>query len=88
MPRYGICTVCCPGLIISIIPAQVHIAFELLLSAGLFPIITVGLPGIHGDAMTGEHGCGVKTPNAAAVALETAGFAIELHMPNVGKFTG
>ena len=29
----------------------------------------------------GVHGCGVNTPNAAAVAEATAGLAIEVHIP-------
>lgn len=39
-------------------------------------------PGDHA-ASTGTHNCGVSTPLAALVALATAGFASELHIPNV-----
>jgi len=54
---------------------------ELLLSAGKFPINTVGEPGTHGAVVTGTQGIGVNTPNAAAVALATVGLASELHIP-------
>jgi hypothetical protein len=49
---------------------------------GLPPTSTVAENGIHAPTIIGVQGCGVKTPIAAAVAEETAGFAIELHMPN------
>ena len=45
-------------------------------------IITVGEPGVQGDVVAGTHGCGVKTPSAAAVAAATCGFAGDWHMPN------
>ncbi len=80
--------VCCPGLIICITPAQLHMTFDVLVRAGLPPIITVGLPGAQGAATTGEQGWGVSTPNAAEVAAATAGFAKELHIPKVGKLAG
>jgi len=50
---------------------------EELFSAGILPISTVGDPGTHGAAVTGMQGIGVKTPNAAAVADATIGFAID-----------
>lgn len=56
-----------------------------LFNAGFPETNTVGLPGIHGAGTTGEQGCGVKTPKAAAVAAATAGFVIEVHMPKVGR---
>jgi hypothetical protein len=37
--------------------------------------------------MTGMHGIGVSTPNAAAVAAATVGFDGPMHMPNGGIFT-
>lgn len=43
---------------------------------------TVGFEDIHGDAMTGTHGTGVKTPAAAAVADATAGFERVVHIPH------
>lgn len=70
-----------PGLVIEIMPPQLHMHLHVLVSANLFPIISVGSPGAHGVIVTGTHGCGVKTPKAAAVAEATAGFAIDWHMP-------
>ncbi|MCL7412004.1 MAG: hypothetical protein M8353_00085 [ANME-2 cluster archaeon] len=65
---------------ISIIPAQVHISFELSLRAGWFATSTLGEPGAQGAVVTGIQGIGVKTPRAAAVADATVGFAIEVHI--------
>jgi hypothetical protein len=59
---------------------------EVLLSAGIPPIMQVAEPGTHG-AVTGMHGMGVRTPNAAAVAAATVGLAIDMHMPKGGMFT-
>ena len=42
---------------------------------------TVGFPVVHGAMITGMHGIGVKTPEAAVVAAATVGFEIEEHMP-------
>jgi hypothetical protein len=53
-----------------------------LFKAGNLAIITVAEPGVHGPGVTGVQGIGVKTPNAAAVAAATAGFAGDLHIPN------
>jgi len=64
--------------------AQVHI--EVLLRAGMPPIITVAEPGVQG-AVTGMHGMGVSTPSAAAVAAATVGLAMDMHIPNGGIFT-
>ncbi len=44
-------------------------------------------PGVQGLVVAGTHGTGVKTPNAAAVAAETAGFPMEMHIPNGMMFT-
>jgi hypothetical protein len=52
-----------------------------LSKAGLFPIMMVGFPGIHGEEVTGMQGMGVSTPKAAEVADATIGFANELHVP-------
>src|SRR5262245_14735183 len=60
---------------------------DVLLSAGMFAIITVGDPGAHGAGMTGTHGMGVSTPIAAAVAEATAGLDGVMHIPNGGMFT-
>ena len=59
-------------------PAHAHMTVEEAVSAGLLPIITVGLPGAHGAAITGIH---------AAVADCTCGFAMLLHIPNGIIFT-
>ena len=53
----------------------------------MFAINTVGAPGAHGAGMTGTHGIGVNTPNAADVADATAGFANDEHIPNGIMFT-
>lgn len=42
--------------------------------------------GDHGATTIGTHGIGVSTPNAAAVAAATCGFAILWHIPNGGIF--
>ena len=65
-----------------ITPPQEHINFEELLSAGLLPIKTVVQPGVQGAVVTGTQGAGVNTPIAAAVADATAGFDIDVHIPN------
>jgi hypothetical protein len=62
-------------------PPQAHINLLSLLSAGMLPINIVGLPTIHGANANGIHGAGVKTPNAAAVAVITSGFIILVHIP-------
>jgi hypothetical protein len=77
----------CPGTVIDITPAHVHMHFDVLLSAGIFPISTVGEPGAQGAGITGMHGIGVSTPSAAEVAAATAGFARDMHIPNGGMFT-
>lgn len=52
---------------------------------GCPPTSTVNCAGIHA-AVTGVHGCGVSTPNAAAVAEATAGFVSDEHIPNGPMF--
>lgn len=63
-------------------PAQTHISFAELLSAGRLPIITVGAPTVQGATVLGMQGIGVRTPKAAAVAAITVGLAIDWHIPN------
>lgn len=63
-------------------PSQVHMHFDVFVSAGRLPTITVGEPGIHGAAVAGTHGAGEKTPSLAAVAAITTGFVGAEHMPN------
>src|ERR1043166_6840715 len=54
--------------------------------AGLPPTTMVAEPGAQGAGMTGTHGCGVRTPEAAAVAAATAGFEALEHIPKGGMF--
>lgn len=51
------------------------------------PSSTVGAPGIQGLIVFGIHGCGVRTPQAAAVAAATIGLAILAHIPKGAIFT-
>ncbi len=68
--------------VISITPPYTQKHLLVLFSAGVPSTITVLTPGDHGAGIKGVQGCGVKTPNAAAVADATAGLANELHIPN------
>lgn len=61
-------------------------AVELLFSAGMPPINTVGAPGAQGEAVAGMQGCGVKVPAAAAVAAATTGLAGLWHRPKGAMF--
>ena len=79
---YGIEVCTCPGNVILITPAQLHMHLDVLSSIGWPPSITVGAPGTQGAEVAGMHGIGVNTPMAAAVAAATAGFAGDMHMPN------
>lgn len=80
--RYGIWCVICPGMATVMTPAQRHINWQVLSSAGMLPTITVGTPGTQGDGVFGMHGIGVSTPSAAAVAAATIGLAGLMHTPN------
>ena len=64
-----------------ITPAYAHIQQAPCTSAGAFLTMIVGAIGVHVPAITGTQGIGVSTPNAAAVAAATVGFAIDMHMP-------
>lgn len=64
------------------IPPQLHISLQALLTAGIGPISTVGDPGIQGAVVIGTQGIGVSTPIAADVAADTVGLVIEVHIPN------
>lgn len=75
-----------PGKPMVITPPQVHMHVDVLLRAGMPPIMQVEEPGVQGDVVTGTQGIGVKTPRAAAVADATAGLAIDIHIPKVGIF--
>jgi hypothetical protein len=59
-----------------------HIRVETLSKAGALPSITLDAPGTHGEGVTGMHGMGVSTPNAAAVADATSGLDGDMHIPN------
>lgn len=63
-------------------PPYVHMQMQLLSSAGMLPNMTLGTPGAHGAGVTGTQGIGVSTPDAAAVAVATAGLEGVMHMPN------
>jgi len=60
--------------------------FDVLFKPGIPLTSTVGEPGAQGAGVTGIQGIGVNTPNAAAVAEATIGFANELHIPKGGMF--
>lgn len=62
-------------------PPQAQDAFPFWFKIGLFAKRMAGVPGVHGDGMTGRQGIGVIVPIAAAVAAATCGFAIEEHNP-------
>ena len=57
-----------------------------MLSVGKFPLSMVGEPGTHGATVAGMQGIGVRTPQAAAVADATVGFAKDVHTPAGIKF--
>jgi hypothetical protein len=63
-----------------ITPPHIQLRVQTLVKAGILPIITVAEPGVQGATVLGMQGCGVNTPNAAAVAAATCGFAGEMHM--------
>lgn len=68
-------------------PAHAHMHLHVLVSAGIFPRIMEGEPGIQGVGVLGIQGIGVSTPMAAAVAAATVGLAGERHIPNGRMFT-
>ena len=68
-------------MVMLITPPKLHMHLEILSSAGMLAISTVGAPGTHGDVVAGMQGMGVSAPIAAAVAAATAGLASDLHMP-------
>ena len=63
-------------------PAQAHDNVQVLSSVGVSPIRTVEAPGFQGAEVTGMHGIGVRTPDAADVAAATDGFDELVHIPN------
>ena len=64
-----------------------HMHVDVLLSAGIPPIMQVAEPGTQGAVVAGMQGIGVSTPNAAAVAAATIGLAMDMHMPKGGILT-
>jgi hypothetical protein len=76
-----------PGTVMVIIPPHMHVHIELLLSAGMLAMRTVGAPGVQGAVVAGIHGMGVSTPKAAAVAAATVGLAGHMHMAKGMIFT-
>ena len=72
----------CPACEMVIMPAQMQLQLQVLLSDGILAISTSLVPGVQGAGVTGMQGIGVKTPSAAAVAAITAGLEGELHIPN------
>jgi hypothetical protein len=44
-------------------------------------------PGVQGAFVIGAQGCGVSTPDAAAVAAATWGLLGDMHIPNEVMFT-
>jgi hypothetical protein len=50
-------------------------------------IATLIDPGVHGLDVAGMHGCGVRTPLAAAVAAATCGLSGDWHIPKDAMFT-
>jgi len=68
-------------------PPQLHMHWEVLLSAGMVATITVVDPGAQGAVVTGTQGMGVSTPSAADVAEATEGLVMDMHMPKGMMFT-
>jgi hypothetical protein len=52
----GISVVTCPGKVIDITPAHVHMHLLVSFRAGMLPISAVGEPGTHGEAVAGTQG--------------------------------
>jgi hypothetical protein len=68
-------------------PPYAQIIVSPIERAGIFPIRTFGLVGIHDPAKTGIQAPGVGTPSAADVADITVGFTGLVHIPNGGILT-
>ena len=82
----GTVTATCPASENVTVPDHMQLSVELLFSAGMPPINTVGAPGDQGEAVAGIQGWGVKVPEAAAVAAATIGLAGLWHMPKGAMF--
>ena len=68
-------------MVIEITPPQAQLHLEVSLSPGRPPTEIWTEPGAQGAGVTGIHGRGVSTPNAAEVAAATVGFESEVHIP-------
>ena len=68
-----------------ITPPNAQVVMQVALTTGFPPASTSGTPGVQGTGW-GVHAWGVSTPDAAAVALTTAGLANEEQVPNGGTF--
>ena len=77
----------CPGTVTWMTPPHKHMHVHVLSSEGLLPVSTVTAPGTQGVIVIGIQGCGVSTPNAAAVAAATIGLAGLMHMPKEPMLT-
>ena len=64
-----------------IVPCHAHWQVAFWSNAGE-PEHTTVAGGAHGVAVAGTHGAGVNTPEAALVAVCTAGLDGDLHIPN------
>ncbi len=64
-----------------ILPFHIQDTFPLLSKAGLPQTFTFEDAAPHLPVTIGMQGTGVNTPNAAAVAAITMGFAIDWHIP-------
>lgn len=76
----------CPGFTTVIVPCHEHWQVAFWSNAGE-PELTTVAGGAQGAAVAGTHGAGVNTPEAALVAVITAGLDGELHIPNDLMFT-
>lgn len=65
-------------------PPKVHMHLQESVKAGILAISFVGAPGIHGAAITGVQGAGVKNTGGGRLV---AGLATELHITKGGIFT-
>ena len=87
MCNHGISVFVAPGLLMDTLPPHMHMHLLESFSAGMKAIWTLLEPGVHGAGMAGMQGCGVRTPEAAAVAAATCGLDGLWHIPNPEIFT-
>ncbi len=77
-------TFVCPGEAIFITPPYPQLNWQPDVKHTLPPIDTFVFSAVHEPAIVGMQVDGVSTPNAAAVAAETAGLLIDVHAGNGG----